>query len=559
MKKIFNTNYYTSLLAFGILLLIAAGCKKVNVTENLDTPRVFKPGSLSVAAGETTAKVTWAASLFSSSAAGKITYTAEFSQDTTFATKEFTLTSDTLGVTATDEKLAVRKKYWVRVKASAPGQPDSKWVESSKFSISGTQLFLPVRELEIAETFVTLRFKPTVGLTKITITPASGTATDVTLSASDAAAGIKVITGLTPGTAYSAELFDTKSKGYVEFTTLPLTTYSVVLNAGGDLAGAIASAANGAVIGLNPGTYNLTAVATAILQKSITIKGTSYNPKDTKVLFKEFTLKGTGAGITLANIECDGAAPGSAAYFINLTGAVNDADAATFTSITVDNCIVHNLANCFIRANRAAVNQHKIDFIKVNNTIVYDITVSSTYDLFTLDKLNFNRLDITKSTLYNLGRSVINCPTILTQTPSPIININLCDFNNLGTDASKYVLLDANTNPVSFTMSNSIFANTPRGAGVQTALTRSTGTGSSMTFVNNDLFKTFTTAAATTVVALPTGAAVANNQSIDLGWTATTTAFPATPGTGDFTLPAGSTLRTSSTVGGAIGDPRWAY
>jgi len=39
------------------------------------------------------------------------------------------------------------------------------------------------------------------------------------------------------------------------------------------------------------------------------------------------------------------------------------------------------------------------------------------------------------------------------------------------------------------------------------------------------------------------------NTTTDLGWTATTTSF---------TLPAGSALRTASTTGGAIGDPRWA-
>lgn len=556
MKKILNLNSYLSLLAVGLLLLIAGGCKKVNVSDDLSTPRLFKPGGLSVSADQTTAKVSWTATLFTTGF--KPTYTAQFSRDTTFATVDFTMTTDSIAVTATDDKLIPRQKYWVRVKTNASnGQAESNWIESSKFSITGIQLFLPVRELEIKETAVTLRFTPTVGLTKITMTPASGTAFDVTLSTADAAAGFKVITGLSPATAYTAELYDTKSKGYVNFTTQPLTTYSVILNNGDDLAAAIAAAANNAVIGLNPGTYNLTAIATAIIQKTITLKSTSYNPKDTKVTFKEFTLKGTGAGINLIGIEFDGAAPGSAAYFINLTGAVADADASTFTSITVDNCIVHNLANCFIRANRAAVNAHKIDFIKVNNTIAYDVTSSSTYDFFTLDKLNFNKLDITKSSFYNLGRSVINCPTVLTQTPAPAITINQCDFNNLGLDATKYVILDANTNSVTFSMTNSIFANTPRVSGVNAAAVRATGAATAITMVNNNFFKFFTTTAQTATVSLPSQAV--NNTATDLGWTAAQTAFSATPGTGDFTLPVGSSLRTSSTIGGAIGDPRWAY
>jgi hypothetical protein len=547
MKKVLILNIYHSFFALGILLLVAAGCKKVNESSDLSTPRLFKPGGLTISAGQTSAKITWTTPLFSTTAQ-KLSYTAAFSKDSLFATTEFTVNSDTTGVTVTDDKLAVRQKYYVRVKANAyADHPESKWIESSGFAISGTQLFKPVRDLEIKETSITLRFTPTTGLAKITITPliTGGQSTDVALTAADAAAGLKVITGLTAATKYSAELFDTKSKGYLTFTTLELTTYSLVLSSGGDLAGTIASAANNAIIGLNPGTYNLTAAATAVLNKTITLKSTSGNPSDTKVNFKEFTLKGTGAGIRVSGIEFDGAAPGSASYFINLTGAVADADAATFTSITIENCIIHNTANCLIRANRAAVGAHKIDFIKVINTIGYDNPVSA-YDYFTFDKLAFNRLDVTKSTFYNLSRSIINCPTVLTGLPAPVIVIDQCDFNNLGSDATKYVILDANTNPVNFTMQNSIIANVPRVAGVAAAAIRaSVGT---VAFNNNNVFKFATTPNGTTAVTLPSTAA--NNKTVDLGWTATTT---------DFTLPATSELRTFSTSSAAIGDPRWAY
>jgi hypothetical protein len=549
MKKIFNINIYSSFLAFSVLLLIVSGCKKVNTSDDLSTPRLFKPGGLTVAAAQNLAKVTWTVPLFA--AGKKLSYTAEFSKDTLFATTEFTLTTDTAGVTATDEKLAVRKKYYVRVKTNAyEDQPESKWIESSGFSISGTQLFQPVRELEIKETSVTLRFTPTVGLNKITLIPIAGAgqpvAVDVALNATEAAAGLKVLTGLAPATGYSAELFsDTKSNGFLTFTTLPVTVYSVILNPGADLAATIASAANNAVIGLNPGTYNLTAAATVILSKTITLKSTSYNPKDTKVNFKEFTLKGTGAGIKVSGIEFDGIAPGNASYFINLTGAAADADPAQFTSITIENCIIHNTAFCLIRGNRAAVGAHKIEFVKVTNTIGYDNPVSS-YDYFTLDKLAFNRLDVTKSTFYNLSRSIISCATVLTGSPAPVIVIDQCDFNNLGSDATKYVILDANTNPVTFTMQNSIIANVPRGAGVQTtAIRASVGT---VAFNNNNVFKFVTTPGGTTAIALP--ATATNNRTTDLGWTASTT---------DFTLPATSDLRNFSTTGTAIGDPRWAY
>jgi len=551
MKKIFNIKIYALFLVVGLLATIT-GCKKVNTSSIDGAERLFRPGSLSVSAGQTSAKVTWTNSIQASGE--KYSYTAQFSRDTTFATVDFTMKSDTTGVTATNDSLKVRTNYWVRVRTNATAtRPQSAWIESNHFQISGEQFFLAVRELEIKETSVTLRFTNTPGLTKITMTPANGTAFDVALTASDLTAGLKVITGLTANTKYNAELFATaKSKGYTSFTTLPSTTYTTILNSGADLNAAVAAAANGDVIGLNPGTYNASAAITAILQKSVTIKSTSGNTYDTKVLFKELTLKGTGAGLKVSGIEFDGST-GSASYGINLTGAINDADAATFTNITIENCYFHNIANCLIRANRASTGVQKIDFIKVTTSVVSDIAAGSTYDLFTLDKITFNSLTVTKSTFYNLGRSLENNATTQVGSPlpaSPTISFDQCTINNMGTDATKYVLVDANANPTSVSFTNCIFGNIPRGAGVAAAAIRASAASSSITFSNNDEFKCTTTPGGT-AVAFPTATGTALfNQTVDPGWTATTT---------DFTLPAGSPLRTASPTLGPIGDPRWAY
>lgn len=541
MKKLLNINVCGVILALGTLLL-AAGCKKVNTTDGLVTPRLFKPGSVAVAAGQTSAKVTWTNSIQTSGQ--KFKYTVQFSKDTLFSSVAFTMLSDTLGVTATDDSLTTKVKYWVRVKTNAfGGQPESNWAESKNFTITGEYYLLALRELEIKETSVVIRFKIGTPATKITLT-AGGTAVDYTLSATEISTGVKTITGLTAGTNYNAEIFSgTKSKGIETFTTLPLTTYSVILASGADLNAAVAAAANNAVIGLSPGTYNASAIVTPITQKMITIKSTSGNPGDTKVMFKEMTMKGTGAGLKVSGIEFDGAA-GAASYFINCTGTLGDTDPSTYVSITVENCYVHNTGNCFIRANRAAANANKIDFIKITNTVGYDNAVS-TYDYFTLDKTLFNRLDVSKSTFYNVSRSLVLWSTAATGV-TPVITFDLCTFNNFGSDASKYVILDANANPISFSMTNSIIGNVPRVTGAQTAAIRASN--GSITFSNNDEFKFTTLPGGTINITLPSGAVA--NQTIDPGWTATTT---------DFTLPTTSTLRTASSVGAAIGDPRWAY
>ena len=109
--------------------------------------------------------------------------------------------------------------------------------------------------------------------------------------------------------------------------------------------------------------------------------------------------------------------------------------------------------------------------------------------------------------------------------------------------------MDANANPISFTMQNSIMANTPREATVGTSLLRAATTGSDIVVRNSNLFKLTTGATPEVAQTFPSYVQQSSVQSVDLGWTKTTTTFD---------LPAASPLRTASTTGGAIGDLRWA-
>ncbi|WP_166641912.1 DUF4957 domain-containing protein [Pedobacter duraquae] len=547
MKKYINSIACNLLFVAAIAILIAS-CKK---SEDVPTEpaRIFKPGDLSVSAGATSAKLKWVQPLLSTGKAFK--YTVDFAKDSLFSTVAYTATSDTLGYTVTEENIAVRTKYFARVRANATGdQPASKYIVSSSFTLTGTQLYTALRDNEIQENGVTLRFTPTVGLSSIVLTPATGTAVTVALSTADAAAGLKAITGLTGGIKYSAELFSGKtSKGLLTFTTLAPTTYTVKLSPGDDLAGTIASAANGAVIGLNPGTYDLSAASTFITQKTITLKSISGDPKTTLVKLKEIDIEGTGAGITLSGIEFDGAA-GSALYFINYIGSqANNASAATFTNVTVDNCIVHNFTTAFMRGNRGTnVKDHKIGAITVNNSIVYDAgaNASSAYYAFHLDNMQFTSLAITKSTFYNFGPGLFLASKTLNADVVPSITVSYSTFNGFGGN-SKYALLDAAANPVNMTISNSILANTPKSGTVPAAALRATAAGITLSISNTNYFNLNSTG--TTALTFAT-ATLTNTLTTTLPWTATTT---------DFTLPAGSALRTAGTGNTALGDPRWAY
>ena len=522
-------------------------------TEEAFTPeRMFMPtGAISAASGETEVKLSWKESLYAD--ANAATYTVEVANDTLFQTPVvYTTTTDTLAVTLTDENLTIKQKYFARVKTNALGNvPESKWVTSSGFSIRGEQIFSTILDSEIKDKSVVLRWRPTTGLTTIVLKPANGNATDIMLTATDIATNSKTLTGLTGSTAYTAEIYaGTKIKGTATFTTKVPSIFTVEISPTDDLVAVVANAANNDVIGLAPGTYDATAANILITAKHITLQSVSGNPNNTIVNFKEITLAETGAGVKLSGIKFDGAAVG-ADYFLNLVGTVaSNGSAATFSTILVENCVVLNMDNCFIRADRgSAADDHKITSIKVNNSIAGNSATASTYIFFTLPKLQFNTLELINSTFYNIGRGFIAAGTALAVKPTILLDkITLNNFGSGGTTRN-YTIFDGNTNPVDFTLRNSIIANAPiSGQTLGAAAFRANGTGSTITITNNNMFKLTNGASPAVDLTFPTNASPANNKTIDLGWTGSTV---------DFTLPAGSELRTHSTSGGPIGDPRW--
>lgn len=546
------------LLLLQALIILNVSCKK-DVEDVFEPDRFFKPAKVTAASGETAATLEWAASLYS---AGKgVQYTIEISKDSLFQSGiDYSVVVDSTRLSVTDDDLTIKQKYFARVKANAIDNiSDSKWEYSGSFSITGEQIIFPVLDAELKDKSVILRWRITNGLTKIVLLPTGGSQIDVDLDANDVAAGFKQITGLTANTVYNAKILaGTKEKGTMNFVTPAPSIFTVVLTPADDLVAAVNNAANGDVIGLDPGTYNCldgtgAFVNLIILQKTITIQSVSGNPADTKVNYREITLKGTGAGITLKGIDFDGAAANATAsqalYFLNLTGLNSDSEAATFTDIIVENCYVHEMGNCLFRGNRASNNSHKIGTMKFNNCKLYDCKSLNAYTFFTMEKLQFEKLEITNSTLYNLGRAFIGWSTNITVAAPPTILIDQCTINSFGRDARNNFFVDANANPVIITISNSIISNTPMpGSTSGTALMRATAATANMSYCNT--FNLTNGASPAVAATFPAIVTMQNNKTIDAGWTGTSS---------DFTLPAGSELRTSSSSGGPVGDPRWAF
>jgi hypothetical protein len=550
--------FFAGIMLPALLVLFALSCEK-KVDEEFIPERMFMPGDIEATNGETQVKLEWNPSLFTETITEE--YTVQIGKDSLFAGAiDHTLVTDSTAVFITDAVLTVKQKYFARIKANANSDSEeSFWVYSSGFMITGEQIFHPINDADLKDKSVILKWRVTPGITKIVITPEGGSPADSTVSAAEAAAGAKLFKGLTPETKYTAEIFaGTLPKGFIEFETKELSLYTVTLTPGESLVDAVNNAANNDVIGLQPGTYDIkdgTGIFAnlVILQKNITITSVSGDPSNTKVNFREITLKGTGAGIALKGIEFDGA-PSTAAgqqalYFLNLTGVASDDAAATFTDILVENCIVHDMGNDFLRGNRAANNAHKINSVKVKNSRLYNSAMINTnYTFLQINKLEFTAIEFSNSTLYNLGRGLIDWDANLTVPGSPSILIDQCTINNLGKANLDNSLIDLNANAISVTIRNSIIANIPyAGDSVGNNLMR--GANSTVTVTHSNTFKLKNGKAVSVDLVFPATVAQVNNKTIDLGWTSATT---------NFTLPAGHELRTSGTTGGPVGDPRWS-
>lgn len=527
-------------------------CKKDEV--ELGPVRQFMPsGDIKAVGGATSVYISWKAAI---NADTNATYTVEISKDSLFTgDAEFTYITDTSAITLYDTQIVAKTDYYARVKTNdADPSLDSKWVTSSSFRIQGEQILLPVNDVDLKHTSVILRWTARAGLTKLVLTPEGGNAQEYTLDQTDLDSNFKFIDSLTPVTNYHAQIYaDAKEVGYLDFETKPVPIYAFVLTPTASLVTVLDTCSPNIVIGLDPGVYESTNTLNNLVIKSkkVTLVSTSNNPSDTKVYFKEVTLKGTGAGVKFKGIDFDGSVAGGL-YFINLTGLAADGDAANFENITVENCIVHNYGNCFMRANRAtATGGHVIDSVTVLNCIVKDNLLTNFYTEFQLTKLAFKHLVVTNSTFSNVGQNMLECSTALAAgTTVPVAIFDHITVNNIGSNAKR--LFDANTNPILLTITNSILGNSPRSLTLANDFIRASGSGTAVVFSYNNTFKLMNGATTPAALTIPASTLALTSQTgnltTDLGWTATTTSF---------IVPAGSPLLTASSTGGLIGDPRW--
>ncbi|MFD2033736.1 SusE domain-containing protein [Belliella marina] len=549
--KILNNNAFRFVALLMVLGLAFSACTDMdNDYEVPDDMKRFRPVRITGANGETAVTLTWPVALFTDP--GQVNYKVQISQDSLFSS--VTLEKETVATTLeiTDEELEIQVEYFARVRAlGLSSAQDSEWQRTMEpFQITGEQIFLPTFDNEIGSSTILLRWRPTSNPTSIVVTDAMENVTTFTLTDSDREAAHRVLEGLTPLMAYTAEIFEgTRTKGSTSFVMKEESIFDIVIGPGDNFRSIIEDAEDGSIIGLQAGTYDVVDSEGAfanlrIMGKTITLQSVSGDPLDTKVNFRELTFTETGAGITVNGITFDGG-PGGGSYFLNFAGG-----AAQFTDIIVENCIVENVGTSFFRANRAGNNEHKVGLIKVSSTILRNHAVDN-YHVFHLDKLEFQEIEITNSTFSALGsRGFIGWATNLTMSFTPKITVNNVSINGLGSRNRNDVLLDCNNNLVEFSMRNSILTNMPfEDQTVGSRLVRA-NPDSQILLSHMNMFNLTTGGAEPEQLTLQTYVQISNILNVDLGWNSKTTTL---------TLPAASPLRTASTTGGPIGDPRWAF
>ena len=460
----------TSRIAVVLLLLLVMACDKNE--EELSLSRQFSPTKITSVNGETQVTLTWAASLFT--LPGEVTYSVEISEKADdFTTPVYATTSSDVSVVVTDEKLAIKKDYYARVKAMGKEDTgDSNWLVSSSFRILGEQFLLAVTTENVIDQSVRLSWRASNELTKIVITPANGAPVEMALTDADRAATLKQINNLTPGTTYSAEIFaGAKSKGTQLFTTKPALTGNVIDLRGISVAlkpniliDTLPDIPSGSIVLLKRGSrYNVTAVYN--FNKSVTIQsGLDFGTDLATIgLSTNFNLAaGTIDSLVFKDLVIKGVRASLGSY--NSDYILNGNTVATVGKVKLEGCTIKILRG-IVRIQTGGGGA-KITNYLVNNCVMDSIRE---YGVAAANGTSaFANIKITNSTLSRARRFIVH-----TVAGSSSLAIENCTFNEVpaGALAAANSFIDyASFNIGTATMKNSIIGKVWDETGAGTAV-----------------------------------------------------------------------------------------
>lgn len=377
-------------LILGILILMSLNsCTKTidPVVSELTFTRAFTPVDFSAQISNiTTVTLRWVA------VTNVDHYVIEIYQGNDFTTSNLITTAnvDASAVSFVYVLPAGDTQFTARINAvsSLEGVSESKWI-SVGFKSLPENLFLGyVSELSGFQT-CTVRWKP--GSTATALSFDNGTKTSYPISAAEATAGVKVVTGVAKG-KYQISLMNTT---FVRGTTNVVIEGDVLLAPGGDLVAAINAAAPGNVIILPAGEVFKFAI-NSVINKSIKIRAISKQNMPT-------LCASSGASLT------------SPMFLID--PALTAADSIVFQNVSITGYINNNLPEGLI---------------------------TGVYDQGTSNACNIGLLKFNGCELKHFSRHLIR----LRGTATQIINrieVNDCVLTDYGSNSTSYGIISSNT------------------------------------------------------------------------------------------------------------------
>lgn len=427
MQIIKKTIYRTAMACLGAVAL--ASCTDGN-DWGVDSAfsRLFGPNedNIAVKAEATTAEVTFAG------IKGAEYYIIEVSNDSLFGTdvKSFGQTDRITTSPVVIKGLVSDTTYFLRMKALSGTTSESTWARlDGSFKTKSEQIFLPMNEAtDLTATSIKLRWEPG---TEVTAIKCNGQTYE--LSAADVAAGQFTITGLTPETEYTANIYNgTKRRGSATFTTAIDLNGATLVNAGDNLATVIANAEAGATLALMPGTYEVLSdagsITTLTLTKDIAIK--SLRATDRAVIKGGFTPE--GGTLSLKQVVLDGA--GTVGYAVDFKGA------AEYGNFEIDDCELRNFTKGLLYNNTTDA---KVASFTINNCLIHDN--ASGADFLDIRNGYIAKLTLTNSTVWEscASRDFVRYDDKSSSYPgvaTPVITVDHNTLMGVANNASRRLL-----------------------------------------------------------------------------------------------------------------------
>lgn len=473
MNKYFNK--ISMCLCMGALVLSAASCSEPDdIITSVQYDRLFSPTEIGARVrNRTSVEVSW-----STRNAKVDLFTVEVSTDEAFGSiaKSATATASPVTIAGLDGET----DYFVRVKAAAEGETESKWSPTAKFTTDTENIYLPLQDGDLQATTITLRWTPGETVETIEVLDQSGAKVkSQTVSSSENAAGVATVTELQGETAYTFVLKrNGKTRGSINLTTELDLAGAIKVTADDNWYTMLQNANEGDVFAFMPGEYIPTTdegtVATGItLSKSISIKAAK---STNKPVLKGFNIKlNAGVSLDLLNVIVDGNKHGD--QFIVLGGDGN------IDHILISGCEISNYVKGFLYINVAAV----VNNITIDNSLIHNIECSGG-DFFDSRKGGYNEFNLTNTTIYRSakGRDIFrydDASSAVSATSK--ITVDHCTFAEVGNGGANYRFFYVRFKGNSITFTNNVVAdfNNARGFSEQAST-------AVPTFANNYYFNT---------------------------------------------------------------------